>query len=87
MYALIYDDFDPKKREKKVISLHPTREDAARALQERQARLGRRVWECHTRIVWLHRDVHPWDFVTPDIFETWAPDEQIPESDKVPDGD
>ena len=31
MYALIYDEFDPAKREKKVISVHKTRETAEKA--------------------------------------------------------
>jgi hypothetical protein len=51
MYALIYDEFDPAKREKKVISVHETREAAEKALKKRQRELGKRVWECHTRIV------------------------------------
>jgi len=31
MYALIYDEFDPDKREKRVISMHKTREGAEKA--------------------------------------------------------
>ncbi len=87
MYALIYDEFEPSKREKEVISLHKTRETAEKALALRQRRLDKRVWECKTRIVWLYNKVNPGDTVTPDFFDTWAPDEEIPESEKVPDGD
>ena len=34
MYALIYDEFNPAKREKKVISLHKARETADKALKK-----------------------------------------------------
>jgi hypothetical protein len=44
MYALIYDEFDSAKREKKVISVHKTRETAEKALEKRQRKLGKRVW-------------------------------------------
>ena len=87
MYALIYDDFDPAIREKKVISVHKTRETAERALAKRQHQLGKRIWECHTRIVWVYNPVHKGDQLTPDAFDTWAPGEEIPEGDRVPDGD
>jgi hypothetical protein len=87
MYALIYDEFDPSKREKKVISVHKSRETAEKALSKRQHQLGKRVWECNTRIVWVHQPVHAGDTITPSAFETWAPDEEIPAGDQVPDGD
>ena len=87
MYALIYDEFDPAKREKKVISLHKTRETAEKALKKRQRQLDRKVWECHTRIVWVHDPVHKGDTITPTHFDTWAPGEKIPAGDQVPDGD
>ena len=87
MYALIYDDFDPDKREKWVISLHKTRQTAEKALQKRQRKLDRKVWECHTRIVWVHDPVHAGDTITPTHFDTWAPGEKIPAADQIPDGD
>jgi len=87
MYALIYDEFDPARREKRVISVHKTRETAEKALKKRQHRLYRRVWECDTRIVWVHDRVHEGDTITPNYFDTWAPDEKIPEGDRVPDVD
>ena len=87
MYALIYDEYDPAKRDKKVISVHKTRETAEKALEKRQHKLGKRIWECHTRIVWVHNPVHQGDHITPDMFDTWASDETIPWSERVPDGD
>jgi len=35
MYALIYDESDPAKREKKVVSVHKTRETAEKSLRIR----------------------------------------------------
>ena len=87
MYALIYDEFDPAKREKRVISVHKTRATAEKALIKRQHKLGKRVWECNTRIVWVYDQVHNGDIITPNSFDTWAPGEKIPEGDRVPDVD
>ena len=87
MFALIYDEFDPSKREKEVISLHKTRKTSEKALLDRQRKLGKRVWECHTRIVWLYNRARTGDTIMPDSFDTWAPGEEIPEGDRVPDGD
>jgi hypothetical protein len=87
MYALIYDEFDPVRREKKVISVHKTRETAEKALKQRQRKLGRKVWECHTRIVWVYEPVRRGDNIVPTKFDTWAPGEEIPEGDRIPDGD
>ena len=75
MYALIYDEFDPAKRAKRVISAHKTRETAEKALKKRQLKLGKRVWECNTRIVWVYDRVHKGDTITPISFDTWAPGE------------
>ena len=87
MYALIYDEFDLAKREKRVISVHKTRETAEKALNKRQRKLGKKVWECHTRIVWVHDRVHKGEKITSNFFNTWAPGEEIPEGDRVPDCD
>ena len=87
MFALIYDEFEPSIREKKVISLHKTRKAAEKALIQRQQKLGKRVWECNTRVVWLHQRASAGDVVTPDLFDVWGPGETIPFSEKVPDGD
>ena len=87
MFALIYDEFDPAMRKKEVISVHKTRETAEKALEKRMQKLGKRVWECHTRIVWVYKRPRAGDYVTPDAFETWAPGEKIPAGDLVPDGD
>jgi hypothetical protein len=87
MYALIYDEFDRSKREKKVLSVHRTREAADKALEKRQHKMDKRVWECSARIVWVYNQVRTGDTVTPDSFDTWAPDEKIPLGDRIPDGD
>jgi hypothetical protein len=87
LYALIYDEFDPAKREKEVISVHRTRETAEKALNKRQHKLGKKVWECKSRIVWVYERVRRGDIITPSAFDTWAPGETIPRSDRVPDGD
>ncbi len=87
MYALIYDEFDPSIREKEVISVHKSRKTAEKALKERQKRLGRRVWECRTRVVWVKNLVRKGETIRPSSFDTWAPGEKIPASEQVPDGD
>ena len=87
MYALIYDEFDPAKREKRVVSVHKTRATAEKALTKRQHKLDKRVWDCNTRIVWVYDQVHNGDIITPNSFDTWAPGEKIPEGDRVPDVD
>ena len=87
MYALTYDEFDQSKREKKVISVHKTRKTAEKALEKRQHKLGKRVWECNTRIVWVYNRVRAGNTINPSAFDTWAPGEEIPAGDRVPDGD
>ncbi len=87
MYALIYDEFDPVKREKRVVSVHKTRATAEKALTKRQHKLGKRVWDCNTRIVWVYDRVHKGENITAKSFDTWAPGEKIPEGDRVPDVD
>ena len=87
MYALIYDKSDLSKREKKVVSLHKTRETAQRALNKRMRKLGKRVWECDTRIVWVYKRPRVGDYLKPDAFDTWAPGEEIPHGDRYSDGD
>ena len=87
MYALIYDRFEPAELEKEVISVHKTRKTAEKALKKRQDKLGRRVWECNTRIVWVYERVHAGDKLTAKSFDTWAPGEEIPMGDLVSDTD
>ena len=58
-----------------------------KALKKRHQKLGKRVWECNTRIVWVYDRVHKGDTITAKSFDTWAPGEKIPEGDRVPDGD
>ena len=63
MFALIYDEYDLSKPRKKVISVHRRRDTAEKALDQRMKKLGKRVWECNTRIVWANVDVAAGDFI------------------------
>ncbi|MEN8211014.1 MAG: hypothetical protein ABFR31_04805 [Thermodesulfobacteriota bacterium] len=87
MYALIYDDREMNKTEKKVISVHGTREESDKALVLRQNKLGRRVYECNTRIVWTDKVVNSDDILETSDFVTWHPDENIPEGELHSDTD
>jgi hypothetical protein len=81
MFALIYDEHQLDHPQKKVISIHRNREDAEIALEERKKELGRRVWECHTRIVWTEKEIDREDVVGPGEYDIWAPGEKIPEGE------
>jgi hypothetical protein len=64
-----------------VISIHETREMAETALEKRKAELGRKVWECHTRIVWGENEIDSGDTVGPGEYATRRPGEDIPEGE------
>jgi len=87
MYALIFDERDPAKPLKKVVSVHTTRKNAERALEKRMRKLGKRVWECDTRIVWIQGRVRAGDLVGEKQFSTWRPGEAIPEGELYSDAD
>ena len=87
MYTLIYDKHDLTKPFKKVISVHKSRETAEKALQKRMVKLGRRVWDCHTRIVWTESKVKPGEFMASNQFSTWRQGETIPEGELYSDTD
>lgn len=87
MYALIYDEHRIERPRKKVISIHETREAAETALEKRKAELGRKVWECHTRIVWVEKEIDAGDTVGPGEYDTWRPGEDIPEGELRADSD
>lgn len=87
MYALIYDEKDPDVLLKEVISVHQSRKVAEQALEKRQKKLGKRVWECDTRIVWIKTQARTGDFLTNRQFETWGPEETIPEGELYSDTD
>lgn len=87
MYALIYDENDPARPMKEVLSVHRSRETAEKALAKRMRQLGKRVWECNTRIVWMDRRVRPKDLVSPKDFYTWRPGEKIPVGERYMDSD
>ena len=78
MFALIYDTHELDKPKKRVISVHKTRENAEKALEQRKHRLGKTVTECETRIVWMNRKVKRDDYVIEKDFMTWKPGEKIP---------
>jgi len=81
MYALIYDDHKLNQSQKKVISVHETREEADKSLSKRQNDLGKRVYECNTRIVWTDKVVATDDVLDTSDFITWRSDEDIPEGE------
>ena len=87
MHALIYDEHQLDKPQKKVISVHNSREDANNALEIRKKELGRKVYECNTRIVWIEKQVKSGDMVGPGEYVTWRPGEDIPEGEVYADSD
>jgi len=87
MFALIYDEYNLSKPRKKVISVHRSRETAEKALEKRMKKLGKRVWECNTRIVWTQTKIASGDFIRTMDFETWRPGEKIPYGERYPDSD
>lgn len=87
MYALIYDDRNLDKSLKKVISIHGTRDEADKALSQRQNDLGKSVYDCNTRIVWTDKAVAADDVLETNEFVTWRDDEDIPEGELNSDAD
>jgi len=87
MYALIYDEHQLDRPQKRVISIHESREEAELALEQRQEELGRRVWECYARIVWVEKDIEAGEYVDPGEYDTWRPGEAIPEGELYSDSD
>jgi len=87
MYALIYDEHDLAETKKYVLSLHDTREKSETALEDRKAKLGRKVQECNTRIVWIEENIAAGDYVTPGQYATWRPGEDIPHGEMYSDED
>ena len=87
MYVLIYDERDPRRPLKEVLSVHKRRDTAEKALERRMKHLGKRVWECHARIVWTEKRVRPKDLVDPKEFSTWRPGERIPVGERYTDSD
>jgi hypothetical protein len=87
MFALIYDTHELNKRFKMLLSLHKSRKTAERALEKRMVRLGKKVMDCDTRIVWLKENVKPGFWVTEKAFSTWRSGEKIPYGETHSDGD
>ena len=87
MYALIFDEHDLAQPLKKILSVHDNRDVAEKALEKRKQELGREVWECNTRIVWIDGDVKAGGDVKPGEYSTWRPGEEIPEGETHSDTD
>ncbi len=87
MYALIYDEHKLGEPNKVVISVHRSRQAADKALEERKRKLGKKVWECNTRIVWVNKRVRAGDYVRTGEFSTWKPGEKIPHGELYSDTD
>ncbi len=87
MYALIYDEHNLSKPKKVVLSVHRSRETAENALEDRKRKLGKKVWECNTRIVWVAKRVKAGDYVNTGEFSTWRPGEKIPHGELYSDTD
>ena len=87
MYALICDEFEPTRREKRVISVHKTRITAEKAQMKLPYKLIQAGRKCYTRIVWVYYPIRRGETITPDLFDTWAPGEKIPEGDRIPECD
>jgi len=81
MFALIYDTRERNKPFKQVLSVHTTREAAQLALEKRMAHLGKRMWACNTRIVWLTENAEPGYGVTEKAFSSWQPGEAVPDGE------
>jgi hypothetical protein len=78
MFALIYDTYDLKRSQKRVLSLHKSRATAEKALEKRKKQLGKTTLECDTRIVWIDQRKERGDIVTDNDCFTWKPGETIP---------
>ena len=87
MYALIYDESNLVKKSEKVISVHRKRETAEVALEKRKRKLGRKVWECDTRIVWINGSIKSGEYVTPGQYSSWRPGEKVPHGELYSDTD
>ena len=87
MYALIYDDSDLGRPKKRIISVHKARETAEVALEKRKEKLGKKIWECNTRIIWTERKIKAGDVIVSKEFSTWRPGEKIPYGDEHADCD
>lgn len=87
MYALICDEFEPTRRKKRIISVHKTRMAAEKAQMKLPHKLHQEGSECYTRIVWAYHPIHKGKTITSDEFDTWAPGEEIPEGDRIPECD
>ena len=70
-----------------MISVHQSRETAEKALENRKLKLGKKIWECNTRIVWIESKVKAGDLVKPGEHTDWRPGEKIPQGELYSDAD
>ena len=87
MFALIYDDHDLAKPRKYVLSLHDTREMAEIALENRKKELGKKIQDCYTRIVWTEARINSGEYISPDQYTDWHPEEVVPFGEMYSDED
>ena len=87
MYALIYDEHDLVNPKKRVISAHRVRGTAEAALEKRKKKLGKTVYDCNTRIVWIKGVVKSGDYVKPGQYSSWRPGETVPHGETYSDTD
>jgi hypothetical protein len=87
MYALIYDEHDPGKRKKHVLSVHKTRKTAENALDKRKKELGKSIQECNTRIVWIEKAIKAGGHVEPGQYKNWRSGEKVPHGEIYSDTD
>ena len=85
MYALVYDESVRPQPLKKVISVHKTRRAEEKAMDKRIHKIGKRVWESNTHIVWIEHEVKSGDFVSDRHFFTWRPGKIVPENERYSD--
>jgi len=56
------------KAKKTVVSVHASRGVSEKALTKRQTDLGKRVWECNTRIIWTDKAIATGEVIKIDEF-------------------
>ena len=87
MYALVCDTHDLSHPVVEVLSLHKVRYNSEAALEKRKKMLGKKVWECNSRVVWIEGKVKSGNLVSPKDFTTWRPGEKIPHGEFYSDTD
>jgi hypothetical protein len=87
MYALVCETDDLSDPKVEVLSVHRNRNTAEAALEKRKKVLGKKVWECNSKVVWIEGKVKAGSRVSPKDFATWRPGEKIPHGELYSDTD